>query len=227
MNKLFFDFKVINMDIYNLLTIVFQNQQLDLSFVFKFRKISKRCKVICEYWLRAIDDRQFLDNVRIVDFRNLLRLQCSERLLGKDIEKLTKLTHLKLGLNQNIVDSNIKSLTNLICLDISNFWGNIPKITNNAVKQLKLKVLNVNDNNSITDDAINLMTTLECLFANGNSGITDKGLLKLNLYIISANWNTKITNKGIEHMSNLKSIAALCNPFITVTCIERSLSANG
>lgn len=206
------------MDIYNLLTIVFQNCQDDLLFVFKFRKISKRCKIISEFWLTSINDPKYLYNVDIGKFKNLTVLECGMLVPTKDrdLRKLKKLQHLGLRCNQTITNDGIKNMTSLTSLNIQRYYGIDNCIGNAGLKKLNLNTLNISLNPRISDRGIEHMTNLKYLFVDGrNSNITNTGLRNLNLYYLSANNNDKITNEGIEHMTDLFVVYAENNDFIT------------
>lgn len=91
-------------------TIVFCNQQHDLDFVFKFRKICKKCQKISEYWLSEILDERYLANVDITKFKNLKKLQCSMTINDSNLRQLRHLVHIDLHYNKKITANGILHL---------------------------------------------------------------------------------------------------------------------
>src|SRR5438132_9403249 len=100
------------MEVFNIFWVVFINQRHDLVFVFKFRKICKKCKSYSEEWLTEINDYRYLMNVNVACFKNL---------------RILNVTHCR-----NITDDSIKELKNLHTLYISYM-----NITDAGIKELK------------------------------------------------------------------------------------------
>lgn len=170
-----------------LLTIIFCNQRSNLLFVLKFRKISKICKDISEYWLTEVHDSRFTKIVNIARFKNLRKLQCANNTTNTDLQQLMFLEELDLNFNDLITDVGLKHL-NLNCL-VANYNG------------------------VLTDEGIKHMINLQRLMIAMCTKITDNGLKNLQLKFLDCS-GTRITNKGIAHM-NLQVICAIGCPHIT------------
>lgn len=191
-----------------ILTILFQNQRNDLRFVFKFRKISKKCKEISEYWLTEFLHPPFLINLDITKFKNLRKFKCGEDTTDLELQQLKHLIYLDTNgcLNHNISNEGIKHL-NLEYLDI--FYNN--RITNVGIQHMNLHTLDLRYNgycrtickpdSLITDEGIKHMTNLRVLYINGYCGITNEGLKYLNLHTLSVEDQPIITDEGIKHMN--------------------------
>lgn len=99
-----------------LLPIIFCNQRDDLTFVSKFRRLSKKCINIANYWIIVISETNFLKVINIQVFTNLQRITCTNNLTDDDLRHLDKLTHLNASNNIKITNKSISHLTSLIWL---------------------------------------------------------------------------------------------------------------
>lgn len=188
-------------------TLTFINQRKDLRFVFKFRKISKFCKSYSEEWLTIIDDKYFLRNVDVTQFKNLQKLKCSINITDKDLQQLHKLKWLKLPRFSNVTNDGISHL-DLDALYISeNSY-----ITDAAITKMNLTTLITKDV-GITNAGIAHMTKLRKLGCRTNPRITDEGIKHRQLYYLNANNNPHITDAGIANM--LKTLRVL---YMNGTC---------
>ncbi|MCA2717368.1 MAG: leucine-rich repeat domain-containing protein [Microcystis sp. M169S2] len=95
-------------------------------------------------------------------------------------------------------------------------------ITDDAVRLLtNLISLNLSWNNTITDEAVKLLTKLTSLNLEGNHKITDEAVKVLpNLTILNLAWNNRITDKAVKALTNLTSLNLFNNRRITDACIQ-------
>lgn len=209
-------------NINNLLTIVFQNQQYDLYFVFKFRKISKKCKEISEYWLTEILNQRFLWTIDVTQFKNLKKIMISHNITDHDLSQLKHLTYVYVFNNNSITNQGFKylNLTTLILNDSACSVDGIQHMTNlkslslrnyyyifdKDLQSLNLTDLDISFNNSITDEGIKHMTNLLSLNIMSNKIITGKSLQCLNLYKLNAADVYKLIDSDIQHMTNLRDL---------------------
>lgn len=173
------------MDLNALLTIIFCNQRDDLYFVFKFRKISKVCKNISEYWLTELFDSKFLRNVKITQFKNLRKLQCDNNIIDNDLQQLKFLT--KLEINRNISDNGIKHL------HLKTLYIQCNCILSKEIAHIHLYTFN-------TTDVEKILTNGTMKFKITNNGIKDS-----DLHVLYINGYLKISKMGF-YKSNSKLI---------------------
>ena len=107
-------------------------------------------------------------------------------------------------------------ITNLF--NIENKYLNL--LSDNIISQTKyhkIEKLNASYNSSIHD--VSHMKNLKILYAEGNSGIDQKGIQNLDLVELSALYNPKI--KDVSHMNNLKILYAYGNSGIDQKGIQK------
>lgn len=206
---------------FDILTLVFQHNRHDMKFVTKFRKISKRCKEISEYWLTELTDIWYIINIDFTRFKNLRKLTCPNGITDKELQQLPHLTYLDTYYNREITDEGIKHLK-LETLIISTFNANhCAKITNEGIKNMPLKHLDISCNPTITNAGIKHFN-LNILSISYISTITDEAIKNMNLTELDTIMNDKISNEGIAHMTNLLAVHAYGNNKITKEGIKNS-----
>src|SRR5438105_8037296 len=117
-----------------ILSFVFLNQRHDLRFVFKFRMISKRCKLFSEEWLEILDNILSVTAIDVTVFKNLKKLVCSNHVVDENLQQLKHLTWLSLNHNDKVTDAGLKHLQ----LDTLYIVYN-RQITDDGIKHMQLQ----------------------------------------------------------------------------------------
>lgn len=127
------------------LTVIFNLNKHDYDFNFSFRKLCKLCKNISEYWTVSMMDVKYQNNVDILKFSNLKKLEYNGNL---NVLVSSKLKYLK----TEQFDCDIFNKMNLYSLHYTNFKN---KIDININGLYKLTIINKNkwtydDKNKLT-----------------------------------------------------------------------------
>lgn len=118
------------------------------------------------------------------------------------LNKLTKLTSLAIGPNNEIID--IEGLTNLQSLTLDSCRNFIGSSLKNLAQLTTFSAIYCND---ITDEVIQNLTRLENLDVNFCRQLTDKAIKGLiNLRSLNISECSQLTNAAIENLVNLKKL---------------------
>ncbi|AYV83306.1 MAG: hypothetical protein Hyperionvirus5_112 [Hyperionvirus sp.] len=167
---------------------------------------------------------------RITDFglmklTNLTDLNMKFGLVSdRALISLTNLTCLKIYFTPKITDHGIRSMSRLKVLAIGgrhNYASGVDNITNAGIIGLDLTDLDINNHNSITDEAVVTFKNLRSLNIKWNSKITVGVVSTLvGLRSLNISYNDVITDDAVRSLTNLTSLNLFGNKIITVYSLK-------
>ena len=160
--------------------------------------------------LNLIGNKKITDEgiCHLTNLRSLVL--CGSKISGKGLEGPTNLTELDLSSVSTVKDETLMQLTQLKKLALNetgrNWRGKVLKITNASLSLLvNLTDLDLDYNDTITDEGILPLTNLFRLSLRGLSSITDQAVMNLPfLGYLDLDQNSTITQTAIDYLKERK-----------------------